>query len=242
MDSGVFITGTDTDIGKTVITTGLISALRARGSDIGGMKPVQSGAIKQDGQLLAPDIEFLLNYVDLDDDYDLLNPIRLAPALAPSVAAKVAEEEIDINQIMTAYQSLQSTHQALVVEGAGGLMVPVTDDFLIPDLVKSLDLPVVVVVRPDLGTINHTVLTVKAAQNLGLEVLGVIINGYRIDQAGIAEKTNPNLIAQLAEVPILGVVPYLEELTDANNPIDLGAVIEEHVDLEVIVDSVSVVS
>jgi dethiobiotin synthetase len=92
MDSGVFITGTDTDIGKTVITTGLISALRARGYDIGGMKPVQSGAIKQDGQLLAPDIEFLLNYTDLADAYDLLNPIRLEPALAPSVAAKLAEK------------------------------------------------------------------------------------------------------------------------------------------------------
>jgi dethiobiotin synthetase len=242
MDSGVFITGTDTDIGKTVITTGLISALRARGYDIGGMKPVQSGAIKQDGQLLAPDIEFLLNYTDLADAYDLLNPIRLEPALAPSVAAKLAEKEVDINQIMTAYQNLQTNYQGLIVEGAGGLMVPLTDDFLIPDLVKSLDLPVIVVARPDLGTINHTVLTVKAAQNLGLEVLGVIINGYQAAEAGVAEKTNPDLIAQLAEVPILGVVPYVEELTDSNKSIDLGAVLEEHVDLEVISDSVSVLS
>ena len=239
MSQGVFITGTDTEIGKTVITTGLIAALRAEGYQIGGMKPIQSGAIKKGDRLLAPDIEFLLSNTDLTEDYDLLNPVRLEPALAPSLAAEVEGEAVDIEEIKRDYQLLQDKYQGLVVEGAGGLMVPLADDFLIPDLIELLKLPIIIVARPNLGTINHTVLTVKVAHSLGLDVLGVIINNYPQKEAGIVEETNPALIYNLAEVPILGVVPHLKDLKKEENNLDLGAVIEEHVDLKRIISDIS---
>ncbi|MBM7622563.1 dethiobiotin synthase [Sporohalobacter salinus] len=233
MGQGIFITGTDTDIGKTVVTAGLTAALSQQGYDLGVMKPFQSGAFKEDDRLLAPDIEFILQHISLDADYDLMNPIRLQPPLAPSVAAKEEGVKIDLNQIMSAYQQLQEEYQGLVVEGAGGLMVPLAEDFLIPDLVMRLDLPVIIVARPNLGTINHTVLTVKAARQLGLDVLGVIINGYP-KEAGVAEETNPDIISDLAEVPILGIMPYIEEMEQ----VDLGKIVADSVDLEIIIDSV----
>ncbi|GAB6099348.1 dethiobiotin synthase [Halanaerocella petrolearia] len=233
MSRGIFITGTDTDIGKTVVTTGLTAALRQQGYDLGVMKPFQSGAIEEDNKLLAPDIEFVLEHISLEADYDLMNPIRLKHPLAPSVAAKEEDVKIDLKQVTSAYQQLQRKYQGLVVEGAGGLMVPLAEEFLIPDLVKMLDLPVVIVARPNLGTINHTVLTVKLARQLGLDVLGVIINGYP-EETGVVEETNPDIISELAEVPILGIVPYIDDLEE----VDLGEVIADSVDLEEIIDNV----
>lgn len=251
MANGIFITGTDTGVGKTVVTAGLIAVLRQKGYNIGGMKPFQSGAIRQGEELLAPDIEFVLEMTDLKTDlgdsgidYDLMNPVRLEPPLAPSVAAEVAKKEIEVEQVELAYQKLQKQYRALIVEGAGGLMVPLAEDFLIPDLIKLLDLPVIIVARPNLGTINHTVLTVKVARQLGLEVLGVIINGLKGKQAGIAEKTNPKMITQLAQVPVLGIVPYVEDLEDSiekfvdyNQEIDLGNLVAKNVDLDLILES-----
>ncbi|GAB6138685.1 dethiobiotin synthase [Halanaerobaculum tunisiense] len=233
MGAGIFIIGTDTDIGKTVVTAGLTAALRQQSYDLGVMKPFQSGAIEEGNKLLAPDIEFVLKHTSLDTDYDLLNPIRLEPPLAPSVAAREEGVEIDLDQVKSAYQQLQEKYQGLVVEGAGGLMVPLAKDFLIPDLVTMLDLPVIIVARPNLGTINHTVLTVKLARQLGIDVLGVIINGYP-QEAGVAEETNPDIISDLAEIPILGIVPYIEDLEE----VDLGKVVADNVDLERIIDNV----
>ncbi|MGM0472357.1 MAG: dethiobiotin synthase [Bacillota bacterium] len=237
MGQGIFVTGTDTDIGKTVITAGLVAALRQEGYDTGVMKPFQSGAIEGENELLAPDLEEVLAVTDLErTDYELMNPIRLKAPLAPSVAAKLAGEEIEIGEVESAYQQLQKEYQNLVVEGAGGLMVPLADDFLIPDLVKLLDLSIVIVARPNLGTINHTVLTVKMAENLGLEVAGIIINGLREDEMGVAEETNPEVIAELTDVPILGVVPYVPDLESDITAGDVGALVAEYVDLTVIKD------
>ena len=240
MDNGVFVTGTDTEIGKTVITAGLISALQDEGYDIGGMKPFQSGSYIENGELLAHDVEFILRHTNINDDYDLLNPVRLGPALAPSVAADIEDKEISVCEVELAYQELQQRHQGLVVEGAGGLMVPLAENFLIPDLIKLLDLPVIIVARPNLGTINHSVLTVKTARNLGLDVLGVVINNYPQQEAGIVEESNPALISKLADVPILGVVPHLPQLENEANNVDLGIVIKEHLDLEKVIEVMSI--
>ncbi|KXS43035.1 MULTISPECIES: dethiobiotin synthase [unclassified Candidatus Frackibacter] len=236
MQKGFFITGTDTGVGKTVLTAGLIDGLRQKGYDIGVMKPFQSGAIKKEDELLAPDIEFVLEMTGLKGDdkltYDLMNPVRLSPPLAPSVAAEIEGAEVRIEKVKFAYQRLQEQHQALVVEGAGGLMVPLTDNFLIPDLVKLLNLPVIIVARPSLGTINHTVLTVKVAKELGLNVLGVIINGLKEEEVGVAEETNPEIIAELAQIPILGIVPYINELNDRSREVNLGEIVAQNVDLD----------
>ncbi|TDX59319.1 dethiobiotin synthase [Orenia marismortui] len=237
MSRGFFITGTDTDVGKTVITAGLLAVLRERGHDIGLMKPFQTDFIEKDGEILSPDLEYVLRFVDIDTDYDLMNPIRLREPLAPSVAAEVEGIEIDLTKVDRAYEELLTIHRGLIVEGAGGLMVPLTKDFLIPDLIKKLDLPLIIVARPNLGTINHTVLTVKVARQLGIEVLGVIINGFKEEEAGIAEETNPEVIAELADVDILGIIPYIEGLDSGCEKVDLAKVFEENVEIDKIIDS-----
>ncbi|ADL13405.1 dethiobiotin synthase [Acetohalobium arabaticum] len=237
MEAGIFITGTDTGIGKTVVTAGLVAALQQQGYNIGAMKPFQSGAVESNGRLLAPDLEFLLKTTELvADGYDLMNPVRLKPPLAPSVAAEVEGVEVDIDEVESAYNSLQQQYQSLIVEGAGGLMVPLAENFLIPDLIKLFSLPVVVVARPNLGTINHTVLTVKVARQLGLEIIGVIINGLKEEEAGLAEETNPELIEELVDIPVLGIVPYREAIGDDPEEVDLGKLIIENVDLEPVIE------
>ncbi len=228
MSRGIFITGTDTDVGKTVVTAGILAALREKGYNLGVMKPFQSGAIESSDKLLAPDLEFILERIDLEAEYELMNPIRLKASLAPSVAAEVEGVEINLSKVRDAYTKLLTEYDALVVEGAGGLMVPLAENFLIPDLVQMLDLPIIIVARPNLGTINHTVLTVKMARSLGLEVLGVIINGLKEEETGIAEETNPQIISQLAQVPILAIIPYIEDLEDA----DLAEVFNDKLDIE----------
>jgi len=238
MSKGFFITGTDTDVGKTVVTAGLLATLRERGYDIGLMKPFQTDFIEDGERLLSPDLEFVLKFVDLETDYDLMNPIRLREPLAPSVAAEVEGVKIDLTKVDRAYEELLELHQAIIVEGAGGLMVPLAKNFLTPDLVKRFELPIIIVARPNLGTINHTVLTVKVARQLGIEVLGVIINGFKAAEAGIAEKTNPEVIAELADVPILGIVPYIEDLDSNVDKIDLAKIFEENVEIDKIVDNV----
>lgn len=240
MNRGFFITGTDTDVGKTVVTAGLLATLRKRGYDIGLMKPFQTDFIEAEGRLLSPDLEFVLKFVDLETDYDLMNPIRLREPLAPSVAAEVEGVEIDLTKVDRAYEELLELHQGLIVEGAGGLMVPLAKNFLTPDLVKSFELPIIIVARPNLGTINHTVLTVKVARELGIKVLGVIINGLKEAEAGIAEKTNPEVIAELADVPILGIVPYIEDLDSNADKVDLARIFEENVEIDKITNSLQV--
>jgi dethiobiotin synthetase len=237
---GIFITGTDTDVGKTVVTAGLLATLRKRGYDIGLMKPFQTDFIEAEGRLLSPDLEFVLKFVDLETDYDLMNPIRLREPLAPSVAAEVEGVEIDLTKVDRAYEELLELHQGLIVEGAGGLMVPLAKNFLTPDLVKSFELPIIIVARPNLGTINHTVLTVKVARELGIKVLGVIINGLKEAEAGVAEKTNPEVIAELADVPILGIVPYIEDLDSNADKVDLARIFEENVEIDKITNSLQV--
>jgi len=240
MNRGFFITGTDTDVGKTVVTAGLLATLRKRGYDIGLMKPFQTDFIEAEGRLLSPDLEFVLKFVDLETDYDLMNPIRLREPLAPSVAAEVEGVEIDLTKVDRAYEELLELHQGLIVEGAGGLMVPLAKNFLTPDLVKSFELPIIIVARPNLGTINHTVLTVKVARELGIKVLGVIINGLKEAEAGVAEKTNPEVIAELADVPILGIVPYIEDLDSNADKVDLARIFEENVEIDKITNSLQV--
>ncbi|WP_027339057.1 dethiobiotin synthase [Halonatronum saccharophilum] len=233
MRRGVFITGTDTDVGKTVVTTGLLAALRARGKDIGVMKPFQSGSIIKGDKMLAPDLEFVLDRVNLDDDYDLMNPIRLKEPLAPSVAAQIEGVKVEVDKVTKAYEELLKNRESLIVEGAGGLMVPLAQNFLIPDLIKLLNLPIIIVARPNLGTINHTVLTIEVARSLGIEVLGVIINGLKEDEQGLAEKTNPEVIEKWTGIPVLGIIPYLDDLDDGEK---LSQVFEKRVDLERVIE------
>jgi dethiobiotin synthetase len=230
MTKGIFITGTDTGVGKTVIAAGLIRALARKGVKAGAMKPVETGCIDEGGTLIARDGMFLRKIAGMDEPAEIVAPVRFSSPLAPMVAAELEGRSVDLDAVMHAYSMLITKYDFLVVEGAGGLLVPLmredgrmaewmngrTDGpeqrrvkatYFISNLIKSLDLPVVVVAKAGLGTINHTLLTVMHALGEGIEVRGVIINNCEPGDT-VAGQTNPEVLQRICPVPILGVVPY----------------------------------
>jgi dethiobiotin synthetase len=209
---GVFVTGTDTDVGKTVVAAGLTAALRSQSIRATYFKPVQSGCQEENGQLLASDARLAKTMAGLAEPLEVLTPVVLKLPLAPAVAAAQAGVRIDLEDIAKAYRDLVGRYDFLVVEGAGGLYVPLVDnDFLVLDLARWLGLPVVVVARPGLGTINHTVMTVKAVEQAGLPVVGIIINQYP-EHPNLAARTNPEIIEAVSGRPILAKVPVIADL------------------------------
>ncbi len=209
---GVFVTGTDTGVGKTWIAAGLTAVLRRWGLSACYFKPVQSGCPEENGRLIPTDARFARELAGLDEPLDLLTPITLRLPLAPGVAAAREGVKVDLDRIAQAREELGSRYDLLVAEGAGGLYVPLTDtNFLVLDMVRWLRLPLIVVARAGLGTINHTALTVKAAQHAGVPVAGVVMNRYP-ERPSLAEETNPEVIAALTDTPILGKVPEIPEI------------------------------
>lgn len=203
MSNGLFITGTDTGVGKTVVTAALARALRLRGVNVGVMKPVTSGCVERNGELVSEDAELLAWAAGVECDSDVA-PYLLREPLAPVEAAKMEGVKIDFNRISDCYNRLAKKHEIVLVEGAGGLMVPLNGGLLIADLVNHLKLPLLVVARPALGTINHTVLTCFAAGQMAIDVKGVIVNRFPVNP-GLAEKGAPHQIGSLCGAPILGI-------------------------------------
>jgi len=213
--NGIFITGTDTDVGKTWVAAGLTAVLRERGVNAVYFKPMQSGCPEEAGRLIPTDARLAQEVAGLTEPLDALTPIALPLPLAPGVAAAQAGVTVDLEQIAAAFRDLAARYDFLVVEGAGGLYVPLIGmDFLVLDLIRWLHLPLMVVAKSGLGTINHTVLTVKAAQAANIPMAGVILNRYP-ESPGPAAETNPGVIAALTGVPILGRLPEVADLHDA---------------------------
>ncbi len=212
---GLFITGTDTGIGKTWVAAGLAAWCRAQGIDAGVMKPFATGGKRLGGQCFSEDALFLAKAAGANDSLSLINPSCFKEPLAPSVAAARARRAIDLGQVHRAYSALRECHDLMIVEGVGGLCVPLTARALLLDFAKHLGLAVVIVARPGLGTINHTLLTIEAARRAGLTIAGVIINHAapmpRDPMARLAIRTNPAVIDRLGKIPIAGVLPYLEK-------------------------------
>lgn len=198
-----FITGTDTDVGKTVATFALATLLKNKGIDAGVMKPVQCAG---------DDAEFLTNNLDLKDDFNDINPCYADEPLSPHIAFSRINKAIDVSQIFDSYRRLALSHDLLLVEGAGGWMVPLKDDFLVSDLARQMGLDVIIVARPGLGTINHTLLTIEQIRQSGLNVAGVVFCESEKGTKGVAAKTNPAAIADFGDVPVLGTIPYLSTI------------------------------
>ena len=212
MNKGIFITGTDTEVGKTVVAAGLACAIKQRGIDAGVMKPVATGAAAGKDGALAEDARFLAGAVNSNDNPDIINPITLKLPLSPLAASRLENVEINLSKIKDAYLKLCDKHDFVVVEGIGGILVPILEDYFVTDMIIELGLPVIVVARPSLGTINHTLLTFSAAKQNGIDVRGFIINGFDEQKAGNAERTNPELLMELSGIPLLGVLPYDPEV------------------------------
>jgi len=207
MKHGLFITGTDTGVGKTVVTAALAIVLRRRGLDVGVMKPVATGCVRRREGLVSEDAEFLAQAADAPESLDEIAPIRLAEPLAPTVAAARAGRPLDLDPMWAAWRRLSMAHEIMLIEGIGGILCPVTPTESVADLARRFGLPVLVVARPTLGTINHTALTVEAARARGLKVAGIVINRYDRDREDVAQLTAPDEIQRVTGATVLGLVP-----------------------------------
>jgi len=199
---GIFITGTDTGVGKTVIACGITRLLKSRGVKVGVMKPIASGS-RHDAVLLS-------KAAGLQESLDIINPQFFKAPLAPTIAASLERREIDLNAIYQAYWFLQKRYDFLIVEGAGGVKVPLGESTYIVDLIQALRLPALVVARAGLGTINHTLLTLDALEAEKIPVLGVLLNGAR--GKDLAEKTNVDELQDHATVPVMGMISHKASL------------------------------
>ena len=221
---GVFVTATDTGAGKTAVTAGLAAVLLKRGVDVGVFKPVSAGG--------TADARFLAKAAGVTDALELVNPVRLAAPLSPNVAAELEGRQVPMEPILDSYSRLASLHDIVLVEGVGGLLVPIRDDFLVSDLAARLNLPLMVVARAALGTINHTMLTLEAATRRNLEIKGVVYNTTGPGDPRAA-RTSPDVIARLTGVRSLGILPY-----DSGVNVDAGSIghmpelVERHLDVD----------
>lgn len=189
---GIFVTGTDTGVGKTVVAAGLTGWLRDAGVDARAIKPAQTGAPEDDDAAIVA--------AACDDPEASTCLRRLGPALAPRVAAQLAGETLDYEELLAGCRGAIDDVEFAVVEGIGGLRVPLTDDTEVLDLAADLGFPAVVVARSGLGTLNHTALTVDALESRGVPVRLVVLNEY--EDADVAERTNPDELRRMLDVPV----------------------------------------
>ncbi len=203
----IFITATDTGVGKTVTAFVLGILLKSQGHKVGAMKPVQCAGT---------DAQFLKRSLGLQDDLKVINPFYAPEPLSPHLAFRRAKIEFDKRRVQDCLKKLRVRYDIVLVEGAGGLMVPLTDSYSNADLIADLKTQVIIVARLGIGTINHTLLTIKEAKRRGLKVAGLVFCQTKPERKGIPESTNPREIEKLSGVKVLGVIPYLKPLTHRN--------------------------
>ncbi|MEN8126449.1 MAG: dethiobiotin synthase [Planctomycetota bacterium] len=208
--NGLFITGTDTGVGKTLIAGGIAAVLRGQGLKVGVFKPIASGC-RNDGGLISDDTEFLAMCADADYLLSVITPVTYKTPAAPITCVQLEGRAIDYEAIVTAYNYLCENTDVVIVEGIGGVMVPIDDEHTVLDLAAEFNLPTVIVARPNLGTINHSLLTIEAVRSAGLPVAGLVISGYNAFEADIAEETSPDVICNFSNTNLLSIVPYDEE-------------------------------
>ena len=206
-----FITGTDTDVGKTWITAGLARALRNIGIDVGVMKPFATGKPQKIG-FKSKDVEILLNAAKVNDPENLVNPQFFQISASPYTAMKNpnVNEKVDIHLILQCFKKLTKIHESIFVEGMGGIMTPILKNYFVTDLINDLDLESIVVTRTRIGTLNHIIMTCKMAKQYGIRVKGIIIND--IDPDGYDVETLKDDIEDITGISVLGSIPFFQTL------------------------------
>jgi len=208
---GIFVTATDTHVGKTALAAGLVGHFKSCGINTGVMKPIATGAIECDsGQLISQDASMLINFSGAADPREWITPYCLATSALPSIAARREGVVIDFGRIRDCFFKLVSSHDLVVVEGAGGIMTPVWETQVMADLIRFLEIPAIVVARASRGTVNHTLLTIEGLKQRHVPVVGFFINRYPA-RPHLSETTSAELISSLSGVPCLGLIPDLGE-------------------------------
>jgi dethiobiotin synthetase len=218
--NGLFVTGTDTNVGKTALGALLLAELRRRHIDAAPLKPVQTGCHpKASNDLTVPDLDYSLSMASMKvtaDIYKAMSPYRFEAACSPHLAAEMAGVEIDIAEMITAAQTLTSTYGFVIAEGAGGILVPLNKRETMLDLMRALGYPVLLVARPGLGTINHTLLSLRTLRTAGLNIAGVVFVACTTDEPDFIEKDNAIAIEHFGKAPVLGTIPYCAQLASPN--------------------------
>jgi dethiobiotin synthetase len=210
MKMGFFITGTDTGVGKTLIATALVHGFAQAGRRVVGMKPVAAGASLQDGQLLNEDVAQLITASNIDVPLAHINPYVFESPIAPHIAAAQAGISMSIPKLKLDFEVLANAADVVVVEGAGGFLVPLNDTEDMADLAVALGLPIVLVVGMRLGCLNHALLTAAAIEARGLRLAGWVANSIDPQMTNFAE--NLDSLNQRISAPCLGIVPYSTEV------------------------------
>ena len=207
----LFITGTDTDVGKTYVTAGLAVTLRKMDVDIGIMKPFAAGTPQKKG-FKSEDVEILSQAAQVSDPENLVNPQFFKMAASPYTASKSLKVKVKVESILSSFKKLSKIHEMLLVEGMGGIMTPILKNYFVTNLIKEMNLPAVIVTRSKVGTVNHTIMTCKMCEKYKIPIKGIIINNF--DSDGYQVKTLKRDLQSLTGVPILGTIPYIENLSD----------------------------
>ncbi|MBM4121402.1 MAG: dethiobiotin synthase [Nitrospira sp.] len=212
---GIFVTGTDTGVGKTLVTAALACHLKQGGTKVGVMKPVETGSVA--GSSTFSDGERLKAGAGSDDPLDLICPYRFPAPLAPLAAARHAGVTIDPERIRGFFKTLATRCEILLVEGVGGVMVPLAEQFNVLDLINLLGLPVLVVGRATLGGVNHALLTVKALRQRDIAIVGFVLNQLSAPETlshAQQSQATVSLVRELSEVPVVGPLPYRKGLQE----------------------------
>ena len=221
MHAGCFITGTDTGVGKTVVAAALARCLTQRGINVGVMKPVETGCVSEHGCL--SDAARLRTAAGASDSIEMVSPYRLTAPLAPLAAARLSGVTIELDRIRMAFKRLSSAHDFVVVEGVGGVLVPITDDLDLREVIVALDLPAVVVGRAALGGINHALLTIEALQRRRIEIVGVVLNQPAAGSVSTSDRLQVESTVQVLRerggVRVFGPLLFASEL---NHALDMG--------------------
>jgi dethiobiotin synthetase len=231
---GIFVTGTGTSVGKTAVMGALVRILRESGINVGIMKPIATGCHPdKDGTLISEDAEFLQSAAGVRYPPELLCPYRYEDPVAPSVAAEKSGRPILLPDIISSYFVLIGAHDIVLVEGVGGVLVPLFGGHTVTDLIKMLHLPVLIISANELGTINHTLLTIEHLRQKKIDILGIILNQTSPD-VDHSQLTNAESIKSIAgEVPMLGCLPYCPSCSVEEAHLgELDKLVREHINLE----------
>ncbi len=220
----LFITATDTDIGKTYVCAGLAHSLKKLDIDVGIMKPFACG-VKQKTGFSSNDLTMLSNASMVNDAEELLNPFFFPIPASPYTAAKNLGVKIDIDYLMKCFRKLDKIHDVMLVEGIGGIMTPILKDYAIIDLIKDLEANTIIVTSSKIGTINHTIMTCNMCKNMKIPVKGLIINNF--DSTGYPMSDLERDLSALTDLPVLCSLPHMPKF----NLNDYAKMIENKMDL-----------
>lgn len=221
----IFVAGTDTDVGKTYLTAGLAVALRKMHVNVGVMKPFASGAAQKKGYK-SEDVEILTSAAQTSDPEDLVNPQFFPIPASPYTAWKNLKTKPKISNILSSFKKLSKLHEMILVEGIGGVMTPILKDYYITNLIKEMKIPVVLVTRSKVGTVNHTIMTIKMCEKYKIPIKGVIINDF--DDGGYPIKNLKRDLQNLTGVKVLGSIPFIKDMSDAS----LNRIFKKNIDLK----------